>query len=326
MQLDAMFPLDLAEAGTVAARLEAAGFDGLWTTETPHEPFLPLAAAALATTTMTLGSGIATAFTRSPMVTALTAWDLQAASGGRFVLGLGSQVKAHNERRYSVAGESPGPRFHGRFHTLDLMTPLHSPGPIAQPRIPIYLAAVRPYGFRLAGEIADGVHVHAFHTGRYLSDVALPALEEGLLRSVRTRDDVVLVGSLFAVIGDDPKRDRAARTQIAFYGSTSAYSDVFAAHGWGELTNRLKELVRGGDVAAMAAAIDDEVLDAFAIVAPDWEAAAAQVRARYSGVLDRVGFYGLHGLVEIDEAEAIGRALAARAVSDAALRPPLGAA
>jgi probable F420-dependent oxidoreductase len=325
--LDAMFPAALDEVGPLAAKLERAGYSGLWTNETPHEPYLPVLAAALQTETMTVGTGIATAFTRSPMVTALTAWDLQQASGGRFVLGLGSQVKAHNARRYSTPVEQPGPQttelvealrhiwgafqgehaldFHGRFYDLDLMTPMHSPGPIEYPRIPIYLAAVKPVAFRRAGEIADGVHVHSFHTPDSLREMSLPSLREGLDRAGRERSDVTLVCALFAVIGGSARMERAVRTQIAFYGSTSAYREIFELHGWGDLTDQLKGAVRSGDVDAMVAAVDDDVLNAFAVVADSWEGAGEVVAERYDGLLDRVGFYSLHGMADVSEASDI---------------------
>jgi len=330
MLVDAMFPVEPREAGDVAARLESMGFAGLWTNETPHDPFLPALAAALATERMTIGTGVATAFTRSPMVTALTAWDLQKASGGRFVLGLGSQVAAHNARRYSTPVERPGARmreliaalrhiwgafqgehrldFHGDFYDLDLLTPLHSPGPIEHPRIPIYVAAVGEYMFRTAGELADGVHVHSFNTAEYLASVTLPALERGLRDAGRSRDEVQLVSSLFAVIGDDAAQDRAVRSQIAFYASTTSYQPLLEVHGWGELTDRVKPLVRAGDVSAMAAAIDDEVLDAFAIVAPDWDTAVERARSRFDGMLDRIGFYALQGITTLGDAPAIADA------------------
>jgi probable F420-dependent oxidoreductase len=333
MKLDWNFPVSVADAPATAARAEALGYAGLWANETPHDPFLPLAAAAPATTRLELGTGVATAFTRSPMVTALTAWDLQRAANGRFVLGLGSQVPAHNKRRYGVPSDSPGPRlretvealrhiwgafqgehrleFRGRFVELDLMTPMHSPGPIDDPHIPIYLAAVRPYGYRLAGEVADGVHVHSFATLPYLTEVALPALEEGLARAGRERQDVQLAAALFVCVGDDQAVTDAVRTQIAFYGSTSAYRGVLDVHGWGDLQGTLRDAVTAGDSAALAAAVDDDVLAEFAIVAPTWEQAMDAVRARYEGVLDRIAVYALGGIATEADAEAIASAFAA---------------
>jgi probable F420-dependent oxidoreductase len=329
-KLDSNFAVSLREAGALAARLETLGYDGMWTTETPHDPFLPLLAAGETTSRLSIGTGIATAFTRSPMVLALTAWDLARLSGGRFILGLGTQVKAHNARRYSTPAERPGAQlrevvaalrhiwgafqgehsldFHGDFYTLDLFTPMHSPGAIDDPQIPIYLAAVGPFTYRLAGEVADGVHVHSFHTERYLREVSLPALEQGLRRSGRDRSAVQLGCSLFAVIGGDERMNRAVRSQIAFYGSTGSYRRIFELHGWGELTDRLKPLVRSGDLEAMVAAIDDEVVETFAVVAPTWQDAAEQVRVRYHGLLDRVSFYGLQGMVSPENAPAIAAA------------------
>ena len=196
-----MVSAGLDEMAGLAAELESLGYDGLWAAETRYDPFLALGAAALATKSILLGTGIATAFTRSPMVTAMLAWDLQRASRGRFVLGLGTQVRAHNVRRFSVPADAPAPRlrelvaalrhiwgafqgehrlrFRGRFYRHDLLTPFFDPGPIDHPWIPIYLAAVTPTMYRLCGEIADGVHVHPFHTARYLHEVALPALGSG---------------------------------------------------------------------------------------------------------------------------------------------------
>jgi probable F420-dependent oxidoreductase len=330
MLLDSNFPLDLATAAEFARSLEDAGFDGLWTTETPHDPFLPLLAAALATEKITVGTAVATAFTRSPMVTALTAWDLQKASNGRFILGLGSQVKAHNARRYSTPVERPGSQmreliaalrhiwgtfqgehpldFHGEHYTFDLFAPMHSPGAIEHPHIPIYIAAVGDFMYRLAGELADGVHVHSFNTPEYLQATAMPALAVGLEKAGRERSDVTLVSSLFAVIGGDPVMERAVRSQIAFYGSTTSYKPIFELHGWGALTDTLKPLVRAGNTDAMVDAIDDEVVAAFAIVAPTWDAAATVVEQRYGGILDRVGFYGLQGMVNPADAPEIAKA------------------
>ncbi len=323
MKLDAVVPVELERAGALAADLEAAGYDGFWTAETQHDPFLPLAAAASTTSRITLGTAIATAFTRSPMVTGMLAWDLQRASTGRFVLGLGTQVRAHNERRFSVPADSPGPRlrelvgalrhiwgafqgehelrFRGRFYRHDLMTPFFDPGPIDHPHIPVYLAAVTPTMYRLCGEIADGVHVHPFHTVRYLREVALPAL--GARRS-----ELTLAGSVFVAL---PGTEDAIRSQIAFYGSTRMYRPVFEAHGWGELTERLHRLMARRDIEGMTKAIGDEVLAEFTVFAETCEEAARLVRERYLGILDRVGFYGLgRGLAPLEDAPRIAQAFA----------------
>lgn len=333
MQLDWAFPVDLAEIAIIASDAERLGYLGLWTTETPHDPFLPALTAGLATDRLHVGTGVATAFTRSPMVTALTAWDIQAATRGRFTLGLGSQVKAHNARRYGTPADAPGPRmkelveclrhiwgafqglhglaFEGRFYHLDLMTPMHSPGPIEAPEIPIFLAAVQPYGFRLAGEVSDGVHVHTFSTPAYLAEEALPALEEGLARSGRSRHDVTLAASLLTCVGSDPAVERAVRRQIAFYGSTSAYRRVLEIHGLERHADAFKAAVIAGDADAMAAAVPDEALAAFAVVAPTWEAAATEIRRRWDGVLDRVSVYALGGTARREDAAAIAAAFGA---------------
>jgi probable F420-dependent oxidoreductase len=305
VKLDAMVSAGVDEIARVAAEVETLGYEGLWAAETRHDPFLGLGAAALATRKLLLGTGIATAFTRSPMVTAMLAWDLQRASAGRFVLGLGTQVKAHNVRRFSVPFEAPASklrelvaalrhiwgafqgehrlRFRGRFYRHDLLTPFFDPGPIDNPHIPIYLAAVTPTMYRLCGEVADGVHVHPFHTARYLREVALPALGP-------RRSELTLVGAVFAVAGDDFE---VVRSQLAFYGSTRTYGPVFEVHGREGLSDRLHRLMARGEVDAMAAEIDDELLREFAVIAGSWEEAVIEIRRRYDGLLDRVGIYDL---------------------------------
>jgi probable F420-dependent oxidoreductase len=291
-------------AGHLASGLEELGYDGVWTAETQHDPYLPLAVAATETTRIALGTAIATAFTRSPMVTAMLAWDLQRASAGRFVLGLGTQVKAHNERRFSVPSDSPAPRlrelvdalrhiwgafsgehplsFRGRFYRHDLLTPFFDPGPIDHPRPPIYLAAVTPRMYRLAGEVADGVHLHPFHSVRYLREAALPALGS-------RRAELTLAASVFVVL---PGGEEEVRRQIAFYGSTRTYAPVFAVHGHEELTVRLHRLMARGDIERMAAAIPDDLLGEIAVYGATWEEAAARLLDRYDGLLDRVSVYG----------------------------------
>ena len=317
MKLDANVAVEsLHDVAALARDAEALGFDGLWTAETKHDPFLPLALAALHTTRVTLGTSIAVAFPRSPTIVAHTAWDLQAASGGRFILGLGTQVKGHNERRFSVPWTAPGPRlreyvlavralweswqtgapmnFRGEHYAITLMTPFFAPAPIPTPRIPIYLAAVNAYNLRLVGELADGVHLHPLHSVKYLREFALPHIEEGLRLSGRPRAAVSLVSSVFMITGrsrDEMDRARErVRAQVAFYASTRTYEPVMAAHGWQGLMPRLHRKSVEGDWTGMAALITDEMLEAFAVTAPLDELAGA-LRARYEGLLDRIAPY-----------------------------------
>ncbi|HZR91112.1 MAG TPA: TIGR03617 family F420-dependent LLM class oxidoreductase [Gaiellaceae bacterium] len=320
MKLDATIAAGPERSAELAAGLERAGYDGVWSAETTHDAFLALATAATATARVTLGTAVATAFTRSPMVTAIAAWDLQRASRGRFVLGLGTQVRAHNVRRFSVACEPPAPRlrelvealrhiwgafqgehrlrFRGRFYRHDLLTPFFDPGPIEWPAPHVYLAAVTPSMYRLAGEVADGVHVHPLHSARYLREVALPALGS-------RRPRPVLAGSVFVCLPGD---ERAVREQIAFYASTPTYRPVLDTHGRGELSERLHRLQARGEVAAMAAAVDDELLGEVAVGASSWPEAARRLRERYAGLLDRVGVYRLGFPESAQEAAAIAAA------------------
>jgi probable F420-dependent oxidoreductase len=307
---------DLGDVPGIARESEALGFDGLWTAETRHEPFLPLALAAEHTRRVSLGTAIAVAFPRSPTVVAHTAWDLQAASGGRMILGLGTQVKGHIERRFSVKWTAPGPRlreyiqalraiwgawqartpvnFRGEHYAVTLMTPFFAPGPIEHPRIPIYIAAVNAYNLRLAGELCDGVHLHPFHSVKYLREFALPHIDAGLARGGRPRETVARAASVFMVTGrnaDELRRAREhARTQIAFYASTRTYEPVLAAHGWQDLTPRLHRKSVEGDWAGMAALITDEMLEIFAVEAP-LDGLRAALDERYAGLLDRIAPY-----------------------------------
>ncbi len=307
---------DLHSVAEQARRAEAAGCDCLWSSETQHDPFLPLAVAAAGTSKLNLGTSIAVAFVRSPMVLAYTAWDLQKASAGRFILGLGSQVKAHNQRRFSVKFESPGPKlrevvlalraiwdcwqngaplnFHGQFYDFDLMTPFFSPGPIDHPRIPVFIAGVNHYMCRMAGEVGDGLHVHPFHSRRYLRDYVHPAVEEGLRCSGRSRRDFTYATAVFVILGDtEPERARnaeAVRRQIAFYASTRTYEPVLAAHGWEGITSELHRKSIQGDWKGMAALITDEMLDTFAVIG-NWETLGRQLSERYAGLLDRLALY-----------------------------------
>src|SRR4051812_34847250 len=280
MKLDAgLLAPDLKSVPGFARAAEEAGYAGLWSFETQHEAFLPLAVAATVTSKIDLGTSIAVAFPRSPMITAHIAWDLAKASDGRFILGLGSQVKAHNERRFSIKFESPAPKlreyvlalraiwdcwlngtplkFKGEFYEFSLMTPFFSPGPIDHPSIPVYIAGVNQMMCRVAGEVCDGLHVHPFHSPKYIRDYVLPAVEDGRSRRAsaegsRGRDkDFTLASSCFVIVGDtEAERSRMAdevRQQISFYASTRTYEPVLAAHGWESLNRDLHQKSVTGD-------------------------------------------------------------------------------
>jgi probable F420-dependent oxidoreductase len=310
--------LPFEEATRTIRRADQAGFDGAWVTETTNDPFLPLAAAAPATDRIELGTAIALAFVRSPMITAITAWEIQRASRGRFNLGLGTQVKAHNERRYSVPFVSPAPKlreqvaalraiwdafsgkapldFKGEFYRFDLLPEFFNPGPIDVPPPPVYLAAVNPYSFRMAGEVADGVHVHPLHTVGYLADVALPAVAEGLARAGRKREELTVSAQVMVVVGRGEERRRMeeyVRTQVAFYGSTRTYKASLDHAGFGDLNARLHQLMAEGDLEGLLRAVPDELVGEVAVVADTWEEAAAAARTRYEGVVDRISLYSL---------------------------------
>jgi probable F420-dependent oxidoreductase len=307
---------DLRDVARAAMEAEKLGYDGLWTAEAGHDPFLPCAVAASATDHVSLGTNIAVAFPRSPLVHAQIAWDLQAASRGRFILGLGTQVKGHNERRYSTAWTAPGPRlremiqlirhiwdvwqngakpgFEGKHYRFSLMTPFFAPGPIEWPHIPIYIAAVNPYMIRLAGEVTDGIHIHPFHSLKYINETLIPNLEAGLAKSKRRRSDVTLATTAFVITGrtrEEMERAKAAvRQQIAFYASTRTYIGVLEAHGWGETCYRLNEKAAQGDWGGMGSLITDEMLAVYAVEGT-LDEVPALIKKKYGAVLDRLGFY-----------------------------------
>ena len=318
MKLDvALRNYDLNAIPEQAWQAEGAGYDCLWTSETQHDPFLPLAVAANATSRIKLGTSIAVAFARSPMTIAQTAWDLQRASKGRFILGLGSQVRAHIQRRFSVKFESPGPklrevvlalraiwdcwqngtplRFEGKFYNFGLMTPFFNPGPIEFFRIPIYVAGVNEYMCRMAGEVCDGLHVHPFHTTKYLREFVHPAVNEGLKSSGRSRAEFTYTTGCFVVVGDtEQERSQnaeAVRQQIAFYASTRTYAPVLAAHGWESLSPELHQRSLDGDWKGMSRLIPDEMLDEVA-VSGTYETIGQKLRDKYAGgLLDRISLY-----------------------------------
>jgi probable F420-dependent oxidoreductase len=302
-----------------ARDLEARGYAGVWASEVDHDPFLPLFSAALATTRLQIGTGIAVAFARSPMTLAQTAHDLQRYSRGRFVLGLGTQIKPHIERRFSMPWGAPVSRmreyiaalraiwatwqdgtplrFEGEYYRHTLMTPMFSPPAHEWGAPPVYLAAVGPAMTRLAGEAADGLLVHGFTTERYLRERTLPALEEGLAAAGRTRADLTVSFPGLVVSGrTDAERAEAAaavKATIAFYGSTPAYRPVLELHGWENLADELHTLSvsrREDKWTAMRDLVDDEVLGTFAVVA-DPDDVGPQVLARYGGLVDRFSVY-----------------------------------
>ncbi len=327
MKVDYTFPPSWPQAAPPAATwARERGFDGFLTADTSHDPFLPIAAAAAAVTDMDYLTGIAVAFARSPMVTAMTAWDLSVQTGGRFLLGLGTQIKAHITRRFSMEWSSPGPRmreyiaavravwntwqtgdplkFAGDFYQLTLMTPFFNPGPTEYGSVPVYIAGVGPYMAHLAGEVCDGYHVHPFHTITYLQEVTLPAMRAGAEAAGRSLDDVDLVSSVFVVTGRDEAEMAAMRQsvkqQIAFYASTPAYKGVLDTHGW-EVQEPLNALSKRGEWTAMADVITDEIVEEVAVVAPLDELGSA-VKERYGGILGRMSYYmlgdAMHGLTD----------------------------
>jgi probable F420-dependent oxidoreductase len=314
LELDVMSsPLPLRDMAEVAARVEAAGFGALWLTEAGRSAYLSCGAAATATERIGIGTAIAVAFPRSPMVTAQVAWELADATGGRFTLGLGTQVKAHIERRYSVAYAPPGPRmkeyvqavkaifrafrgeeklaFDGDFYSFSLLTGQWSPGPIDAGDPPVYVSAVLPWMSAMAGEVCDGVHIHPFHSPQYLTDVQIPAVAEGAERAGRSLDDVTLEIPIMTAVGDTEAEIAAsrdhARMMIAFYGSTRTYSPVFEIHGFDGLSERLHEAQRAGDMAAMASLVTDDVLDHY-IVSATWGDLAGVLVDRYAAIAPKV--------------------------------------
>ncbi|HEX2849937.1 MAG TPA: LLM class F420-dependent oxidoreductase [Acidimicrobiales bacterium] len=302
--------------GALAKVQEDSGYDGLWSAETGHDPFFPLLLAAEATEKIELGTGIAVAFARSPMTTAMQANDLQLASKGRFLLGLGSQIKPHIEKRFSMPWSHPAPRmrefvlamraiwdcwnngtkldFRGDFYSHTLMTPFFAPGANPHGAPKVFLAAVGEHMTEVCGETCDGMLVHPFSTERYMKEVTMPALERGLEKAGRARADFQLSYTAFVVTGNEKEREAAAgmvRNQLSFYGSTPAYRPVLDLHGWGDLQSELNTLSKQGKWADMAALIDDDILTTFAVVADTPAEVADKLIERYGGVLDRIGFY-----------------------------------
>lgn len=304
-------PVGLSQVVEMAQAAETLGFDALWSSETMHDPFLPGALIAEHTQKLRFGTGVAIAFARSPATLAYTAWDLAQLSGGRFILGLGTQVKAHIERRFGQAWpESPVNKlreeitavrafwktwqtgeplnFRGEYYKLTLMSPFFNPGPISHPDIPIYLAGVNPGLARLAGEAAQGFHAHPFHSPRYLAEVIRPAIRQGAEKAGRAAGSTQVAVSAFVVT--NPEEEALARQQIAFYASTPSYRPVMALHGWESTAEALSALAARGRWDEMQGLIGDEMLETFALVAPEGRLGAALLE-RYAGLADRLSLY-----------------------------------
>jgi probable F420-dependent oxidoreductase len=316
MKVDGGVGFDLAGAAALAKEAEDAGYDGVWSAETSHDPFFPLLLAAEHTERVELGTGITVAFPRSPMHLANIGWDLQNFSKGRFMLGLGSQIRAHIEKRFSATWSKPAGRmrelilamraiwgswqegtkldFRGDFYTHTLMTPFFNPGPNPYGTPKVFLAAVGERMTEVAGEVCDGLLAHGFTTEQYLRDVTLPALERGLAKAGKHRSEFEISCPVFVITGVNEEEfataDKGVRQQIAFYGSTPAYKGVLDKHGWHDLQPELNRLSKQGEWVQMGTLITDEVVDAFA-VRGEPEDIPKLILARFGDVIDRVTFY-----------------------------------
>ena len=304
-------PTGLHTVPEYAQAAEAMGFDTIWTTETQHNPFLPGVMIAEHTRQVNFGTAVAIGFARSPATMAYTAWDLAQVSKGRFTLGLGTQVRGHITRRFgmewpdSVVGKlreqlaairafwgtwQTGTRlnFHGAYYKLNLMTPFFDPGPIDHPEIPIYIAGVNTGLAGLAGETADGFHVHPLNSRRYLKELLIPAIDRGARRANRSIEDVQISVTTFIVTS--PEEKNFVRMQIAFYASTPSYRRVFMLHGWDDIAEKLTGYAARGQWAEMGDLIDDPILETFAVVADPIDVPAVLLE-RYQGLANRLTLY-----------------------------------
>ncbi|MBL4720278.1 MAG: TIGR03617 family F420-dependent LLM class oxidoreductase [Alphaproteobacteria bacterium] len=317
MRVDFQIPNhDLHEAQKSALEAEAAGFDAIVALENAHGPFPPLAAAAMATDRITIGTGVAIAFPRSPTIMAHAAWDLNKASNGRFYLGLGSQVKGHNERRYGIEWVPPAPRmrdyigavravwrawekeepldYHSDHYTLTLTTPNFAPRPMELPRIPVAMSAVGPAMLGVAGEVADGVRLHPFSTRRYLEERTLAQIGKGLDRGGRDRSALEVISGAFVATGPDEeavaKMKEYVRFRISFYCSTRSYWRVLELHDLVDLGEKLRPLPAEERWDEMAAMISDDVVDLFATVGTH-ATIGKQIEDRYAGLADSLSLF-----------------------------------
>ena len=319
MKVDGGISNDLRQASKSAQEAESQGYSGAWTAETNHDPFMPLVLAAEHTQKLEIGTSIAVAFARNPMNLANIGWDLQYFSQGRFMLGLGSQIKPHITKRFSMEWSHPAARmremimairaiwdcwlnetkldFRGDFYTHTLMTPFFTPDAkdISEYGTPkIYLAGVGELMTEVAGEVCDGFLCHGFTTERYLREVTIPALARGRAKAGKTMEGFEIVGPSFVVTGNNEDEMKQAasgtRQQIAFYGSTPAYRGVLDLHGWGGLQDELNTLSKQGKWVEMGDLIDDEILNTFAVVSEP-EHVAPELHTRYGDVISRISFY-----------------------------------
>ncbi|PKN92639.1 MAG: LLM class F420-dependent oxidoreductase [Chloroflexi bacterium HGW-Chloroflexi-6] len=316
MKLDvALPPVSLNDVPANAVAAEEMGFDCLWTTETQHDPFLPLTLIAEHTRRIQMGTGIAVSFARSPTTLAYTAWDLAAQSRGRFILGLGTQVKAHIERRFGLewpasvtgklreqiqimralwttwqTGEPLNQR--GEYYKITLMSPFFNPGPLPSPLhlFPaIYIAGVNTGLARLAGELCNGFLVHPFHTPQYLAEVLHPAIQAGASKTGRTKQEIVVSASVFTATNASERE--FSRQQVSFYASTPSYRPVMELHGWGETAEKLSYLAARGEWGDMPALISDKILSTFVTEADTPQELAIALKERYAGLADRLTPY-----------------------------------
>ena len=318
-------------ANQMSQRVETAGFDALWVPEGSQPVFSLCTAASLATSKLGLGTSVAVAFARSPMLTAQAAWMLAQATDGRFITGLGTQVRAHVERRYSAAFRPPGPRmreyvealraiyaafrgeaplkFDGEYYSFSLLTPTWSPGPMEFPDPPTYLAGVRPWMCEMIGAVGDGMLVHPLNSAAYLEEVVVPALRNGERIGNRAPGSVALVCPIMTAVSDDEaviERQRSAiRARLAFYGSTPGYEVIFAASGWPGIGDELNALQRQGNFEAMQQIISDDMLDAFALTST-WEELPQKLLHRFGAIADQIVCYSVIEQWD-DDPDSLGR-------------------
>ncbi len=311
--------LPLGEIGSLAQRTQAAGFSGMLFTETGRTPYLNAAVASQAAPGLQFSTGVAVAFPRSPFITAATAWELQEGTGGRFRLGLGTQVRTHVVRRYGTQFERPGPRLrdyvlavkacfaafrtgtldhHGEFYDLDFITPQWSAGPIDEPDPKVDIAAVNPWMLRMAGEVADGVHVHPIGEPGYIARHVVPKVAEGAAKSGRSPSDIALIVPVMTIVGDTDEERAAERERVrfsmSFYGSTPNYAFIWDEAGFDGTTARIREKQKAGDISGMAAQITDDHIATFATEST-WDGLAGALAERYGDTATRIVLYNALG-------------------------------